>query len=84
MIFRGGDVPVRGGSGAETARVCCFGAESSLCVGGVTTGKDFPTKNAFRGAHAGDPWLGSVPNGGKIPVGWGNGDCWLARFRPVK
>jgi len=64
--------------------VCSIGPDRTLYVGGVTTGRDFPTKNAFQGAYAGDPGFGSVPNGGRIPVGWGNGDCWVARFSPVR
>ena len=51
--------------------------------GGVTTSKDFPTKKAYQRTYAGDPGFGSAPNGGQFPVGWGNGDCWLAKFQPV-
>ena len=35
-----------GGSGDEMARACCFGSDGTLYVGGVTTSRDFPTKNA--------------------------------------
>lgn len=42
-------------------------------MGGVTTSKDFLTKNAYQSRYAGDPGFGSTPNGGSAPVGWGNG-----------
>ena len=70
-----------GGSGDEMARACAFGPDGSLCIGGVTTSKDFPTKKAYQNRYAGDPGFGSVPNGGSAPVGWGNGDCWVAKFK---
>jgi len=70
-----------GVSGDEMARACCVGPDGRLHVGGVTTSKDFPTKNAHQRTYAGDPGFGSTPNGGVVPVGWGNGDCWLASFR---
>jgi hypothetical protein len=73
-----------GGNGDEMARACCFGADGTLYVGGVTTSRDFPTKDAYQGAYGGDPGFGSAPNGGKFPVGWGNGDCWVAKFTPVR
>lgn len=73
-----------GGSGDEMARACAFGPDGSLCVGGVTTSKDFLTKNAYQSQYAGDPGFGSVPNGGSTPVGWGNGDCWLMKFMPSR
>lgn len=72
-----------GGSGDEMARACAVGPDGTLCVGGVTTSKDFPTKNAYQRTYAGDPGFGSAPNGGSAPVGWGNGDCWLAKLSPV-
>ena len=72
-----------GGTGDEMARACCFGPDGTLYVGGVTTSRDFPLKNAYQGKYGGDPGFGSVPNGGQFPVGWGNGDCWLAKFRPA-
>jgi len=72
-----------GGTGDEMARACCFGPDGTLYVGGVTTSRDFPTKNAWQKKYGGDPGFGSVPNGGQYPVGWGNGDCWVAKFRPV-
>ncbi len=72
-----------GGSGDEMARACCFAAEGTLCLGGVTTSRDFPVRNAWQEKYGGDPGYGSIPNGGKFPVGWGNGDCWLAKLRPV-
>ena len=43
----------------------------------------FPTKNAWQAKYGGDPGFGSVPNGGVAPVGWGNGDCWVTKFRPA-
>jgi hypothetical protein len=70
-----------GGTGDEMARACCFGQDETLYIGGVTTSKDFPTKSAYQSRYGGDPGFGSMPNGGSAPVGWGNGDCWLARFR---
>jgi hypothetical protein len=70
-----------GRSGDEMARACCVGPDGRLHVGGVTTSKDFATKNAHQGTYAGDPGFGSTPNGGVVPVDWGNGDCWLASFR---
>jgi hypothetical protein len=72
-----------GGSGDEMARACAFGPDGSLCLGGVTTSRDFLTKNAYQSQYAGDPGFGSIPNGGSAPVGWGNGDCWVAKFRPL-
>jgi hypothetical protein len=72
-----------GGTGDEMARVCCFGRDGMLYVGGVTTSRDFPTKNAFRGVYGGDPGFGSTSSGGGVPVGWGSGDCWVAKFTPV-
>jgi len=72
-----------GGTGDEMARACCLGADGTLYVGGVTTSRDFPVKNAFQDKYGGDPGFGSAPNGGKFPVGWGNGDCWLAKFKLV-
>ena len=71
-----------GGTGDEMARACCVGADGALCVGGVTTSRDFPVKNAFQKNYGGDPGFGSIPDNGRFPVGWGNGDCWLAKFRP--
>ena len=72
-----------GGSGDEMARACCFGRSGTLCVGGVTTSRDFPTRNAFQSVYGGDPGFGSIPNAGIAPVGWGNGDCWVAKFSPI-
>jgi hypothetical protein len=72
-----------GGSGDEMARACCVGPDGTLYVGGVTTSRDFPVKNAYQKKYGGDPGFGSAPNGGNMPVGWGNGDCWLAKFRPA-
>jgi len=72
-----------GGTGDEMARACCVGPDGTLYVGGVTTSRDFPTKNAYQERYGGDPGFGSAPNDGRFPVGWGNGDCWLAKFRPV-
>ncbi len=73
-----------GGTGDEMARACCMGADGTLYVGGVTTSRDFPVKNAFQPKYGGDPGFGSHPIGGQFPVGWGNGDCWLARFKPIE
>ncbi|MBL7223851.1 MAG: SBBP repeat-containing protein [Candidatus Brocadiae bacterium] len=73
-----------GGTGDDMARACCFGADGTLYVGGVTTSRDFPVKNAWQEKYGGDPGFGSVPNGGKFPVGWGNGDCWVAKFLPSR
>ena len=70
-----------GGSGDEMARACCIGTDGTLYVGGVTTSRDFPVKNACQKTYGGDPGFGSVPTNGRCPVGWGNGDCWLAKFR---
>jgi hypothetical protein len=70
-------------SGDDMARVCCVGADGTLYVGGVTTSKDFPVKNAHQSAYGGDPGFGPKPNGGSAPVGWGNGDSWVAKFRCV-
>jgi hypothetical protein len=72
-----------GGRGDEMARACCFGRDGTLHVGGVTTSNDFPTNNAFQRVYGGDPGFGATPNGGQSPVGWGNGDCWVAKFRPI-
>jgi hypothetical protein len=72
-----------GGTGDEMARACCIGSDGTLYVGGVTTSGDFPVKNAYQEKYGGDPGFGSVPNDGKFPVGWGNGDCWLGKFRPA-
>jgi|GEM_PF-127866 len=72
-----------GGTGDEMARACCVGADGTLYAGGVTTSRDFPVKNAYQEKYGGDPGYGSRPNGGQFPVGWGNGDCWIAKFRPV-
>ncbi len=71
-----------GGSGDEMARACCVGQDGTSYVGGVTTSRDFPTKNAWQAKYGGDPGFGSTPNGGVAPVGWGNGDCWVTKFRP--
>ncbi len=73
-----------GGTGDEMARACCVGADGTLYVGGVTTSRDFPVKNAYQEKYGGDPGFGSVPIDGKFPVGWGNGDCWLAKFQRLK
>jgi hypothetical protein len=73
-----------GGTGDDMARACCVGPDGTLYAGGVTASRDFPVKNAFQAKYGGDPGFGSVPNGGQFPAGWGNGDCWLARFRPLK
>ena len=71
-----------GGTGDEMARACCVGGDGTLYVGGVTTSRDFPVKNAFQPKYGGDPGFGSQPIGGKTPVGWGNGDCWLLKLNP--
>ena len=71
-----------GGARDDMARACCFGSDGTLYVGGVTTSRDFPVKNAWQGKYGGDPGFGSVPIGGRFPVGWGNGDCWVAKFLP--
>jgi hypothetical protein len=73
-----------GGSGDDMARACCVGSDGILYVAGVTTSKDFPVTNAYQGTYGGDPGFGSVPNGGRFPVGWGNGDGWVCKFRPIK
>lgn len=75
-----------GGTGDDMARACYLSADGTLYVGGVTTSRDFPIKNAMQTTYGGDPGFGSSPNGGKFPVGWGNGDCWFARFKrtPIK
>ncbi|MCX7047123.1 MAG: SBBP repeat-containing protein [Candidatus Sumerlaeota bacterium] len=72
-----------GGSGDDMARACCLGSDGALYVGGVATSKDFPTKNAIQTKYGGDPGFGSTPGGGRFPAGWGNGDCWLAKFQPA-
>ena len=72
-----------GGTGDEMARACCAGSDGTLYVGGVTTSRDFPVKNAYQENYGGDPGFGSVPLDGKFPVGWGNGDCWVAKFVPA-
>jgi hypothetical protein len=72
-----------GGTGDDMARACCVGADGTLYVGGVTTSRDFPVKNAHQEKYGGDPGYGSQPNGGQFPVGWGNGDCWVVKLRPV-
>lgn len=71
-----------GGSGDDMARACCVGNDGTLYVGGVTTSRDFPVRNAHQAKYGGDPGFGSAPNKGAFPVGWGNGDCWVAKFRP--
>ncbi|MCE5217578.1 SBBP repeat-containing protein [bacterium] len=73
-----------GGTGDEMARACCFGAGGMLYVAGVTTSRDFPSKNAFQSTYGGDPGFGATPNGGQFPVGWGNGDAWAAKLRPAR
>ena len=70
-----------GGSGDDMARACFVGADGTLYAGGVTTSRDFPVKDAYQAKYGGDPGYGSVPNNGKFPAGWGNGDCWLAKLR---
>ena len=65
------------------ARACCFGEDGMLYVGGVTTSTDFPTKNAHQAVYGGGNPETRAPNGGRFPVGWGNGDCWVAKFRPA-
>jgi hypothetical protein len=72
-----------GGTGDDMARACCVGADGALYVGGVTTSRDFPVKNACQPKYGGDPGYGSAPNGGQFPVGWGNGDCWIVKLRPA-
>jgi hypothetical protein len=72
-----------GGTGDEMARACCFGPDGTLYIGGVTTSRDFPVKNAWQEKYGGDPGFGSVPSGGQYPVGWGNGDCWVMKFQPI-
>lgn len=69
-----------GGTHDDMARACCVGADGTLYIGGVTTSRDFPTKNAFQNTYGGDPGFSSTPNGGKTPVGWGNGDCWFMKL----
>lgn len=73
-----------GGTGDEMARASCFGNDGTLYVGGVTTSRDFPVKNAFQSAYGGDPGFGSVPGGGQFPAGWGNGDAWVVKLRPAR
>ena len=72
-----------GGNCDDMARACFVGADGTLYAGGVTTSRDFPVKDAYQKNYGGDPGFGSVPNNGKFPAGWGNGDCWLAKFRPL-
>lgn len=72
-----------GGSGDDMARACSLSTDGTLYVGGVTTSRDFHTKNAYQDKYRGDPGFGSAPNGGRFPVSWGNGDCWLAKFPPA-
>jgi hypothetical protein len=69
-----------GGTGDEMARACCVGRDGTLYVGGVTTSRDFPTKNAWQAKYGGDPGFGSIPCGGRWPAGWGNGDCCVTKF----
>jgi hypothetical protein len=71
-----------GGTGDDMARACCVGSDGTLYVGGVTTSRDFPVKNAWQSKYGGDPGFGSAPNGGRFPVGWGNGDCWVLKLQP--
>lgn len=73
-----------GGTGDEMARGCCAGTDGTLYIGGVTTSRDFPVKNAHQEKYGGDPGFGSTPINGKFPVGWGNGDCWLLELKPNK
>ena len=70
-----------GGTGDDMARACFIGPDGTLYVGGVTTSRDFPLKNAYQPQYGGDPGYGSVPNGGQSPVGWGTGDGWIAKFK---
>ncbi len=73
-----------GGACDDMARACCIGADGALYVGGVTTSRDLPVKNAYQPKYGGDPNYSSTPNGGKFPVGWGNGDCWIAKLVPTR
>ncbi len=73
-----------GENGDEMARACCVGPDGTLYAGGVTTSRDFPVQNAFQDQYGGDPGFGSVPNGGQFPVGWGDGDCWVAKLQVIK
>lgn len=60
-----------GGPAYDAGRSACLGPDGSLCVTGAADGRGWPTRNAYQKTFAG--------GGG----GWGNGDCILARFRPV-
>jgi hypothetical protein len=72
-----------GGTGDDMARACYVGSDGTVYVGGDTTSKDFPVKNAYQPKYAGDSGFSSVPNGGKFPVGWGSGEAWFAKFKPA-
>ncbi len=61
-----------GGPAFDTGRSGCLGPDGSLHVTGAANGPGWPAQNAFQRAFAGT-------NNGR----WGNGDCILAKFRPV-
>ncbi len=72
-----------GGTGDEMARACFVGQDGTLYVGGVTTSKNFPVKNAWQPNYGGNPdWDYFKPNGGNFPACWGNGDCFIMKLRP--
>jgi hypothetical protein len=50
-------------------------AQGNVIIAGSTSSTDYPTTaGTFQSKNAGA--------GGKFPVGWGNGDCWVAKFKP--
>ena len=61
-----------GGKAFDTGRSACLGRDGSLYVTGAANGAGWPVRNAFQANFAGT-------NDGR----WGNGDCILARFKPV-
>ena len=61
-----------GGKAFDTGRSACLGPRGGLYVTGAANGPGWPVKNAFQAKFAGT-------NDGR----WGNGDCILARFKPV-
>jgi len=61
-----------GGHAFDNGRSAYLGKDGSLYLTGAADGAGWPVKKAYQSTFAG--------GGGK----WGNGDCILARFKPLK
>ncbi|MHC4445347.1 MAG: hypothetical protein ACYTBZ_13260 [Planctomycetota bacterium] len=61
-----------GGQSHDNGRSAYLGTDGSLYLTGAAGGPGWPAKNAYQSKFAG--------GGGK----WGNGDCILAGFKPLK